>query len=99
MGGYTNGIVCERLAPGVRKELREKNLSSSKRPAQAQTSSMLHAGDVGHPKLKERLIGAIDRHGFPISIPLLPPRGVEKPPAQMGINHAVREIRLHGPSQ
>ncbi|MCS1407617.1 MAG: hypothetical protein M2R45_00777 [Verrucomicrobia subdivision 3 bacterium] len=44
MGGYTNGIVCERLAPGVRKELREKNLSSSKRPAQAQASSLLHAG-------------------------------------------------------
>ncbi|MCS1412067.1 MAG: hypothetical protein M2R45_05270 [Verrucomicrobia subdivision 3 bacterium] len=61
MGGYTNGIVCERLAPGVRKELREKNLSSSKRPAQAQTSSMLHTGDVEHLKLKEGFIGVIAR--------------------------------------
>lgn len=58
IGHYTNDIVYDRLAPGVLDELRRKNPTI----APGRRRSMHHqwlTGDVGHPKLKEHLIGVM----------------------------------------
>ena len=58
IGKYTNEFVYERLAPGVLKELREKNPRLSK-GYRAKKHHQWLTPDLGHPKLKEHLAAVI----------------------------------------
>ena len=58
IGHYTNDVVYKRLAPGVLKELRNKNPvqpSGRRRTTHHQWFTV----DIGHPKLKEHIAGVI----------------------------------------
>ena len=58
LGHYTNDIVYDRLARGVLEDLRRKNppLPSGNRPHR---HHQWFTADVGHPKLKEHLVGVM----------------------------------------
>lgn len=58
IGKYTNNIVYDRLAPGVREELQRVNPTT---PAgyRKNRHHQWFTRDIGHPKLKEHLIGVI----------------------------------------
>ena len=58
VGKYTNDIVYERLAPGVLEELKRVNPIDEKGRRKQKHHQWL-TGDVGHPKLREHLIGII----------------------------------------
>ena len=58
VGKYTNDIVYERLAPGVLEELKRVNPIDEKGHRKQRHHQWL-TGDVGHPKLREHLIGII----------------------------------------
>ena len=58
IGHYTNDLVYKRLAPGVLKELRQKN-PAIKRGYRKQKHHQWLTGEIGIPKLKEHLIGLI----------------------------------------
>lgn len=55
---YTNDLVYERLAPGILDELQRRNpmLSAGRRPTH---HHRWFTRDIGHPKLKEHVIGVI----------------------------------------
>ena len=58
IGHYTNDIVWDRLAPGVRKELEKLN----PRDAAGNRRSKHHqylTPDIGHPALQQHLIGVM----------------------------------------
>ena len=58
IGRYTNDIVYERLAYGVLDELKRKNPTIA--PGRRKnTHHQWLTGDVGHPKLKEHIIGVL----------------------------------------
>ena len=58
IGHYTNDMVYDRLAPGVLEELKQRNPTIA--PGRCKnTHHQWLAGDVGHPKLKEHLVGVI----------------------------------------
>lgn len=58
IGTYTNDIVYNRLAPGVLDELRRINPPVSPGRRRRKHFQWL-TGDVGHPKLKEHLVGVM----------------------------------------
>ena len=58
IGTYTNDIVYDRLAPGVLDELRRINPPVSPGRRRHKHFQWL-TGDVGHPKLKEHLVGVM----------------------------------------
>ena len=58
IGHYTNDIVYDRLAPGVLEELKQKNPSIAPGRRKYRHFQWL-TGDVGHPKLREHLIGVM----------------------------------------
>ena len=58
VGKYTNDIVYERLAPGVLEELKIRNPTDEKGYRKQRHHQWL-TGDIGHPKLREHLIGII----------------------------------------
>ncbi|MDE0387666.1 MAG: P63C domain-containing protein [Rhodospirillales bacterium] len=58
IGTYTNDIVYDRLAPGVLDELKRKNPPVAPGRRRHKHFQWL-TGDVGHPKLKEHLIGVM----------------------------------------
>ena len=58
IGNYTNDIVYDRLAPGVLDELKLINPPVSPGRRRHRHHQWL-TGDVGHPKLKEHLIGVM----------------------------------------
>lgn len=58
IGTYTNDIVYDRLAPGVLDELKRINPPVSPGRRRHKHFQWL-TGDVGHPKLKEHLIGVM----------------------------------------
>ncbi len=58
IGHYTNNLVYKRLAPGVLKELQQKNPKTEKGYRKQKHTQWL-TGDVGVPKLKEHIIGLI----------------------------------------
>ena len=55
---YTKDLVYERLAPGILEELEKRNpmLSSGRRPVH---HHRWFTRDIGHPKLKEHVIGVV----------------------------------------
>jgi len=57
IGHYTNNIVYKRLAPGVLKELRQKNPIVDGRRKHKLFQWL--TGDVGHPKLKSHIDGVL----------------------------------------
>ena len=58
IGVYTNDIVYDRLAPGVLDELKRKNPTIAPGRRRNRHHQWL-TGDVGHPKLKDHLIGVL----------------------------------------
>lgn len=58
VGKYTNDLVYERLAPGILKELEERNPKISKGERQSKHHQWL-TEDVGHPALAQHLYGLI----------------------------------------
>lgn len=58
VGHYTNDIVWDRLAPGVRDELEKNNQKDASGKRLAKHHQWL-TEDVGHPALQEHLIGVI----------------------------------------
>ena len=58
IGNYTNDIVYDRLAPGVLEELKRINPPVSPGRRRHKHHQWL-TNDVGHPKLKEHLIGVL----------------------------------------
>jgi hypothetical protein len=58
LGTYTNNIVYKRLAPGVLKELREKNPTDEKGHRKQRHHQWL-TDNIGIPKLREHIYGAI----------------------------------------
>lgn len=58
IGHYTNDIVYDRLAPGVLDELKRLNPPIAPGRRKHKNFQWL-TGDVGHPKLKEHLIGVM----------------------------------------
>ena len=58
VGKYTNDIIYERLAPGVLEELKRVNPTDEKGHRKQRHHQWL-TGDIGHPRLKEHLIGII----------------------------------------
>ena len=58
IGKYTNDIVYDRLAPGVREELQKLNPVTDKGYRKKRHHQWL-TGDIGHPKLREHLAGVI----------------------------------------
>lgn len=58
VGHYTNDLVYERIGPDVLKELRKNNPKDSKGRRRHKLFQWL-TDDVGHPKLKEHLVGVI----------------------------------------
>lgn len=58
VGTYTNDIVYERLAPGLLKELESKNPTNHIGKRKNRHHQWL-TDDVGHPKLRDHLIGVI----------------------------------------
>ena len=58
IGNYTNDLVYDRLAPGVLDELKQVNPPISPGHRRHKHHQWL-TGDVGHPKLKEHLIGVM----------------------------------------
>lgn len=58
VGRYTNDIVYQRLAPGLLEELQKQNPVTEKGHRKQKHHQWL-TGDVGHPRLKEHLIGVM----------------------------------------
>lgn len=58
MAKYTNDLVYERLAPGIREELDRRNPKNEKGNRKVRYNQWLTA-DVGHPRLAEHLYGII----------------------------------------
>ena len=58
IGVYTNDIVYDRLAPGVLDELKRKNPNIAPGRRRNRHHQWL-TGDIGHPKLKDHLIGVM----------------------------------------
>ena len=58
IGVYTNDIVYDRLAPGVLDELKRKNPTIAPGRRRNRHHQWL-TGDIGHPKLKDHLIGVM----------------------------------------
>ena len=58
VGKYTNDLVYERLAPGILKELEERNPKLPKGDRQSKHHQWL-TEDVGHPALAQHLYGLI----------------------------------------
>lgn len=58
VGKYTNDLVYERLAPGILKELEERNPKVSRGERQSKHHQWL-TEDVGHPALAQHLYGLI----------------------------------------
>ena len=58
VGHYTNDIVWDRLAPGVRDELEKNNPKDASGKRLAKHHQWL-TDDIGHPALQEHLIGVI----------------------------------------
>ncbi len=59
VGHWTNDIVYDRLAPGVKTELKKKNPRQAKTGARKHKHHQLLTRDYGHPELKELLSNAI----------------------------------------
>ena len=58
VGHYTNDIVWDRLAPGIKKELKKQNPKSSSGKRQAKHHQWL-TDDIGHPSLQQHLVGVM----------------------------------------
>lgn len=58
IGRYTNDVVYERLTRGVLTKLQKRNPVTSKDFGVKRHHQWL-TGDIGHPKLKEHIIGVI----------------------------------------
>ncbi len=59
VGHWTNDIVYDRLAPGVKNELKKKNPRQQKTGTRRHKHHQLLTRDYGHPELKELLSNAI----------------------------------------
>ena len=58
IGHYTNDIVYDRLGPGVLEELQSRN-PTKKSGGRSHKHHQWFTRDIGHPKLKEHLIGVM----------------------------------------